>query len=373
MKKDSYKNWIITFLLLIIISGGYVLYRLNHNVPAEKTKSEAAVVLDAQTAHPQDITVSQGFIGRVVAVNSVNLVPYLSGYIESIPVNSGQPVEKGDVLIVLRQDEYKAAYASAYAAVLSSNADLQNAEKQYQRLLKAGNKAVSQTELDNAQTAYLTAQAAAKQAEAAFETARINLNYTLVRAPFDGVLGNIDASVGAFISPSTNNLVRIVQYDPARVAFSVTDKEFLQRENILEDKAVLWLADGSKYPHAGKIVYTENALDQSTNTLVLYAEFANPQQKLIPNAYVKIFLEHVYKQAVVLPKRLLQFKDDGSYAYVVRQGVVELVPVEILAEQEDNYVLKNTFLPEDYIVLQDIDANLLGKKVQTASQKSGEM
>lgn len=363
MKKDTFKNWLIIFLLLVIIGGGWLLY--NHKKqPALQNFKEKEIEVQATQLPPENIMVAQSFIGSVVAVNSVYLVPYLSGYIAEIPVDSGQQVKKGDTVIMLRQEEYKAALDSAYAAVLSGAADLNNAESQYQRLLKAGKKAVSQTELDNAKTAYLTAQANLKQAEANLETAGINLGYTKITAPFDGVLGNINASVGNFISPSTSNLVRIVQYNPARVIFSVTDKEFLQYKNLFADAVKLQLSNGQDYPYKGQIIYTENVLDKASNSLAVYAEFENPHRVLIPNAYVKVLLEHTYKNATLISKDLVQLKDNGYFVYAVQDNTVAQLPVDVEAEKGNDFVVKNTFKTNTWLITQEIEPSLIGQKVK---------
>ena len=366
MEKETLKNWLIVLLSAIILLGGFFLYKQEKHSDIMAAKQQTVNKIEVREFQAQNVLVSQNFIGRVAAVNSVEMMPYLSGYIEEIPADSGQKVKKGDVIIVLRQNEYKAALASAEAAIFSGVADLKNAESQYQRLINAGNKAVSQIELDNAKTAVLTAEAQLKQAKSAYETAKINLNYTLIRAPFDGVLGNINVSVGDFVSPSMNkSLVRIVQYNPARVVFSITDKEFLQRENLFEDKVKVQLSNDDLYPFAGNIIYTENALEKSTNTLTIYAEVKNPDRKLLPNAYVKVYLEHIYKNVVVISKDIVLLKNDGNYVYAVKDGVLSLIPVKILAEKENDFIVQNTFEADEQLVAQNVEANLLGKKVQT--------
>lgn len=373
MKKDTFKNLLILILLLIIAGGGVFLYKHSRQHAEERVKSENLITVATEQPKVRDIVVSKSFIGRVAAVRSVNILPYLSGYIAKIPADSGQKVKKGDILIVLRQEEYKAALTSAYSAVLSGIADLQNAQSQYQRLLKAGAKAVSQTELDNAKTALLTAQAAAETAEANYETAKINLAYTLVKAPFDGVLGNINVAIGDFISPSMSPaLVRIVQYNPARVIFSVTDKEFLQNKDLFADKVKVILSDGETYPFTGKVIYTENALEKSTNTLAVYAEFENPQRLLIPNAYVKVLLEHTYKNVVAVAKNLVQLKDGSNFVYTVQNGTVVLLPVQIEAEKDDVFLLKNNFKVDELLIVQEIDASLTGQKVRVQNQSQKE-
>ena len=373
MKKDTFKNWLIIILLLVIAGGGILFYIHSRPQAVKPEAAEKLISVAAELPKAEDISIAKNFIGRVAAVRSVNILPYLSGYVADIPADSGQQVKRGDVLIVLRQEEYKAAVHSAYAAVLSAAADLQNAQNQYSRLHKAGARAVSQTELDNAKTAVLTAEAAAKQAAANLETSRINLNYTLVKAPFDGVLGNINIAVGDFVTPSMNpSLVRIVQYNPARVIFSVTDKELLQNHDLFADKVRLILSDGKKYPFSGKVIYTENAIEKSTNTLAVYAEFENPDKTLIPNAYVKVLLEHTYKNAVLAAKNLVQMKNNGNFVYAVKDGEVILKPVQILAEDGGSFILKNDFSNGEGLITQDIEPQLLGQKVQIQNQPQKE-
>ncbi len=373
MKKDTFKNWLIIILLLVIAGGGILFYIHSRPQAVKPEAAEKLISVAAELPKAEDISIAKNFIGRVAAVRSVNILPYLSGYVADIPADSGQQVKRGDVLIVLRQEEYKAAVHSAYAAVLSAAADLQNAQNQYSRLHKAGARAVSQTELDNAKTAVLTAEAAAKQAAANLETSRINLNYTLVKAPFDGVLGNINIAIGDFVTPSMNpSLVRIVQYNPARVIFSVTDKELLQNHDLFADKVRLILSDGKKYPFAGKVIYTENAIEKSTNTLAVYAEFENPDKTLIPNAYVKVLLEHTYKNAVLAAKNLVQMKNNGNFVYAVKDGEVILKPVQILAEDGGSFILKNDFSNGESLITQDIEPQLLGQKVQIQNQPQKE-
>lgn len=373
MKKDTFKNWLIIILLLVIAGGGILFYIHSRPQAVKPEAAEKLISVAAELPKAEDISIAKNFIGRVAAVRSVNILPYLSGYVADIPADSGQQVKRGDVLIVLRQEEYKAAVHSAYAAVLSAAADLQNAQNQYSRLHKAGARAVSQTELDNAKTAVLTAEAAAKQAAANLETSSINLNYTLVKAPFDGVLGNINIAVGDFVTPSMNpSLVRIVQYNPARVIFSVTDKELLQNHDLFADKVRLILSDGKKYPFSGKVIYTENAIEKSTNTLAVYAEFENPDKTLIPNAYVKVLLEHTYKNAVLTAKNLVQMKNNGNFVYAVKDGEVILKPVQILAEDGGSFILKNDFSNGESLITQDIEPQLLGQKVQIQNQPQKE-
>lgn len=373
MKKDTFKNLLILILLLIIAGGGIFLYA--HKRPQFIKPVEKRDVLSVSAEFPKlnNVEVTKSFIGRVAAVRSVNILPYLSGYIVQIPADSGQTVKQGDVIVVLKQDEYKTALTSAYAKILSCAADLENAQSQYNRLQKAGNKAVSQTELDNAKTALLNARSAFKQAEAEFETARINLNYTFVRAPFDGVLGNINVAVGDFASPSMSPaLVRIVQYNPSRVIFSVTDKEFLQNRDLFADKVKIILSDGEMYPFSGKVIYTENALEKSTNTLAVYAEFENQNRILVPNAYVKVLLEHSYKNVFLLSKSLVHTKNNGYFVYVLKNKIITEKIIKVITEKDGNYVVENDFSPTEMLITQEVEPYLVGKEAELKQSKAEE-
>ncbi len=364
LNKESVKSWIIVILLIIVAIGAWCVVKPRVSTEALKQRAENFVQVAGIEPTAQNISVSRDYIGRVEAINSVDIVPYLSGYISKITATGGQDVKKDDILIVLRREEHEAAVTSAYAGLLAADADFSNAKVQFDRFTKAGPKAVSATELDNAKTTMQTAAATVKQAEANFQTAQINLDYTLVKAPFDGTLGNIAASVGDFITPSSQNLVKIVQYNPIRVVFSLSDKEFLFNQHLLADKVKLELANGKIYDRLGKITYTANEIEPTTNTLAIYAEFANPDKILVPNAYVKVLLERQYKNVVLLAKNLVQLKEDGSYVYTITNGVITITPVTVITEQGDNYVIENTFAAGDIVITDNLEPNQVGQKAE---------
>lgn len=363
--REHIKGVVVLILVISLAFWEYSEYKRYKN----QAKMPLTVVSAVQAAEPasRDIIVTRSYIGRVEAINDVNIVPYISGYVESINASGGQKVQKDDVLMMIRQDEYKSALMSAYANILAAKADFANAKSQYERMKKAGARAVSQTELDNAQASYLTTQASLKQAEAAFYSAQINFGYTYLRAPFNGVLGNISASVGDFVSPNATGIMRLVQYDPIRVVFSITDKEYLTAAGKINDFAGeevrLLLANGDIFDGSGAVKYTSNQIDEATNSLAVYAEFSNEKQKLMPNAYVKVLLDHPYKDVVLLDKNLLQMKTDGNYVYTVENGILNLNKVILLADYQNQYVLANTFSKGTMLVTEEVDGRLLGQKV----------
>jgi membrane fusion protein (multidrug efflux system) len=364
--KKNIKNFIILIFVVAVAVWGYILYR--HHKEQNPNNIPMVVVSAVQAVEPElkNVSVAYSYIGRVDAVNDAVIVPYISGYITDIKARGGQTVKKDDTLLIIKQDEYRAQVMSSLANVMSAQADAEYAQRQFLRMQKAGPKAVSATELDNAKTDFLTAKATLQQAQAAYYTALINLNYTVLKAPFDGVIGNISPSVGDFISPESGAIMRIVQYNPIRVVFSVTDREFSGNiKNLLptENTVKLLLPDGKEYSETGKVKYTANEVDETTNSVAVYAEFANPDKELMPNAYVKVLWEHQYNDVVLLDKSLVVAKNDGNYAYTVSDGILELSKIDILADKDNSYVLGNTFKSGQMIVAENVDSRLVGQKV----------
>lgn len=145
---------------------------------------------------PRDVSLTQSYIGYVTPIHSVDIVPYINGFLEDIMVDGGQRVERGDNLILIRQNEYKASLEAAEASVLQADATLNNAAVYYRRVKQAGTKVISKTELDNAKASYLSAKAALAQAKANRDLAKVNFDYTIIQAPISGIVGNVDLTRG---------------------------------------------------------------------------------------------------------------------------------------------------------------------------------
>ena len=363
-KKQIFGRVLAVFVLIILLNAGYRAY---HNMHSPYTETAAALPeITAYKPASRQITVSYSYIGRVEAVNMTEIVPFISGYVEEITVKGGAEVKKGDVLAVVKQDEYIAALASAAAELYAANADYYNAEKQYQRMQKAGDKAVSKSQMDSAEATYLSAKGNLEKAKAQQAVAQTNLDYTYLKAPFDGVLGNIDLSLGEYISPASRNLMYLVQYDPIRVVFSVSDKEYLKHLHAAENSRLrirLRLSDGEIYASDGEITYAANAVDAATDSVAIYAEFANPQAKLMPNAYVEVFLERTFDDVVLIAKADVNRHPDGDYIYAISNGILELRKVKILGEYNNQYVVQNDFSADEYLPAEEVDARLSGQRV----------
>lgn len=374
-KRKIIKSIIAAAALIGLIYLGYIIYHHQHLSP--KTDTLQPPQISAVKPQNRTITLTYNYIGRVEAINSTQIVPYISGYVDVIKVKGGENVKKGDVLAVIKQDEYIAALAAATGDLSAAEADLINAKSQYKRMQNAGTSVISQSELDSAKAAYLSAQGALEKATAQKQTAQTNFEYTYLKAPFDGTLGNIALSPGDYISPNSRNLMQLVQFNPIRVVFSVSDKEYLKhfhKDETANLSLRLRLSNGEILPQTGTFKYTANTINQQTDSLAIYTEFINPDNKLIPNAYAEILLEKTYSDVWLIPKSEVLLQPDGDFIYVVNNGVLQTRKVDIIGEYQNQYVAKNDFSANEFWVAEDVDLNLLNQnvaiKTTTSNSKS---
>lgn len=361
-KKDAGRFSVLFFVVLIV--AGYFAWQHYKKMP-ETAEEAVERTVSAAPLIEQEAEVEKNYIGYVTPVHDVSVRPYISGFVDEIRVKGGSEVKAGDVMVIIDQAEYKARLDAAEAAVAQAEASFNNSSVYYQRMQKAGARAVSKTELDNAKASFLSAEAALEQAKAALAEAQVNYDYTVIRATIDGVVGDVPLSKGDYVSPE-NVLLTVIQYNPIRVVFSITDKDYLEeagRPEMFADETLrLKLADGAVYPQAGTFGYVDNQIDKSTNSIAVYADFANPDKRLVANAYVNVLVEKKYR-GMIVRKDLVYIEPDGSYIYVAGANGVVKTAVNILSEYgNNNYILKNTFTPGESIVLDKMGAGDEGHK-----------
>lgn len=361
--QDAERSWYSRILFILIIlalaAGIYMLWPRHADTRTRPAASDG-LVMNVVPLTPQPVTITDTYIGYVTPVQSVDLVPKINGYLDKIWVKGGQDVKAGDNLVMIRQNEYKAQLDAAKAEVTQARADFNNAQIYYERIQKAGAKAISKTEVDNAKAKYLAAQGALAQANANQALAQVNYDYTLLKAPITGTVGNVDLTKGNYVSPASAPLLKIIQYDPIRVVFSITDKAYLDEMRRHPDKLFggekirLRLSNGAMYQQPGRFQFTANEIDRATNSIAVYADFANPNKTLVANAYVDVLVERTIPEAVLVRQNYVTMSADGNFVYTVRDGQLFKTPVEIITAQGPDYVLADTFQPGEYLVVDKV-------------------
>lgn len=358
-KKPSNALRVLLFILivLVVVLGFDALERRKGEQapPKEAETSEKVPVLDVLLIHPEKVTVQKKYIGYVTPIHAVDVLPYINGFVEDVYVQGGQEVREGQVLLTLRQDEYKARLDMARAEVMQAQAGYQNAATYFKRVQEAGPKAIAQADRDKAQAAYLTAQAEVAQAKAGYDEAKVLYDYTVIHAPISGIVGNITLTKGQYVSPAGSPLLNLIQYSPIRVVFSITDKDYLNEvmangpDLIKNEKIKLRLANGELYTPDGVFRFADNALNRPTNSVALYADFKNDERVLLANGYVDVLLEKDY-EGVLVAQNNVDMTPDGNFITIADGTGVRRIPIEIIAPVGRDYLIRDVFKTGDYLV-----------------------
>ena len=371
MQKSTAYKIILSISILLSLSIGYFFLK-NNNEEKKQVPVSDALALKVRPIIPQTATVSKNYIGYVVPINQVDVVAYISGFIDGIYVESGHDIAQNQPLVHIKPDEYIAQKAAAGAAVTQAKAAMKNAKTYYERITKAGDSVVSKTDIDNAEASFLEAKASFEKAGADFLLSEVNLGYTDIRSSISGMSGYIDLSIGDYVAPG-KSLFSIIQYDPIRVVFSISDKDYLDEQNnkapFSDEKIKLKLADNRIYETEGKYVFNDNKMNKATNSIAVYADFSNPQKTLMVDSYVNVIVEKELKDVILIDKKLVALKENGSFVFVVRDDEIKSVKVDILGNDNENYVIRNNFEKGDLLLLEDVGNISSGTKIKTTYSK----
>ena len=264
------------------------------------------------------------YTGTVDSPQRVALVPRVAAELEEVGFLEGDIVTNRQVLYRLDDTRYAAAVKAIEAQIVSTKARLAYAEKNYERLSTLYKKNVSSMdEMDSALADRDAFQATIRQLEANLVTAKDDLTYTEIVSPITGKIGFNNFTVGNYLTPSSGTLATIVQLDPIRIRFSISNRDYLElfgtEANLKKDAVVkLVLADNKPYPEEGRIVFVDNRANRSTDTIQVYAEIANREYRLLPETTVTVNLQKKLSESctAVVPSAVL-YDAQGAYVWVL--------------------------------------------------------
>lgn len=275
--------------------------------------------------------------GRSKAFLEAEVRPQVSGIVTKRSFVEGGNVKQGQSLYQIDSATYKAALVSAEADLARASANLASAKAKaarYQQLVKTN--AISKQEFDEAEAAYKEALASVTVAEAAINTAKINLEYTEVLAPISGRIGKSSVTAGALVTANqSQTLATIQQLDPINVDIAQSSAQLLRLKAKLQQGKLqaadnadvqLVLEDGTVYSRMGKLQFAEVSVDENTGSVILRAEFPNPDGILLPGMYVRAVLNTgTDPQAILVPQKGISRDAKGNAVAMVvnEQGVVE--------------------------------------------------
>ena len=275
----------------------------------------------------RQITETGDYIGRVTAIDKVDVVARVPGFIEERNFVEGQQVKKGDLLFRIEQATYKAAVDQQRATLAKAKATEVNAKLQLERgkeLVK--NQNIPQSTLDQRAADEAAAQASVLEAQAQLEQAEINLGYTEIRSPIDGRIGLAIFTVGNLVQPSSGKLATIVSQDPIYVIFQVSQRNILTyRQRVAQSPEQnahvtihIKLPNGSVYPHPGLTNFLDVQVDPTTDTVAIRAQVPNPEGLLIAGGVVGVTVERgAPRLALMVPQAAVLLDQAGRYVLTV--------------------------------------------------------
>ena len=319
------------------------------------------------TMTPQPLPVVNELPGRVAATRTAEVRPRVGGIVVERIFTQGSVVKAGDVLYKIDPAPYEVRVASAEATLARAEATRQNAQDQLARTEALRERRVTAgVELENATTTLAQAEADVAIANASLQEARLNLGYTDVTAPIDGVVGRALVTEGALVTAQTDILATIQQLDPVYVDVTQSSSQLfaLQRARAAgelmmtspdEAQVELFFDDGSEYPHPGKLLFSEASVDSSTGQITLRAEFPNPDGMLLPGLYVRARLEQAVREnALSIPQMAVQRDTNGqAFVYVMKgEDTVERRDVNLGQTSEDGWLVEEGLKPGDRVVVE---------------------
>ncbi len=358
-KRTMYRY--LKYLLLVFVGvaiGFFVKGKFfSHAGPMGMGGAGQASVL-VKTLEKKPVALGKNFIARVEAINATDVVPQVSGYIDQVLFQDGSFVNEGEVLFIIDQKRYKAAVSSAEATLEKSNAALKQIQSDYNRELALyKDHMLSQADLELAESNLANAKANVKAAKAALDLAKLDLAYTEVKSPIAGYIGKALMTKGNLATAGASKLARVVQMDPIRVVFSITDKERLSgmdqitNQNTRPDIQVA-LPNGQTIEMPEANLFADNEINAQTATMAVYAQTDNKENKLIPGNYVNVTVSmDKFRPIILVPQTAISQDATGQYVMTVTQeGVVVQKYIQIGDVVGNNYVVISGLQEGDRVV-----------------------
>lgn len=348
-------------------------------VSCDKPAPPAAPPPPVTVARPlaQDVETFDEFTGTTEAVESAEIRARVPGFLQSIEFEPSSKVEKGDLLFVIEPAEYEAAVEMAEASLSKAKAEYEEAKWNSDRLEDLFKREVAaEKEVVEARMKLALTKAGVEAADAELTKAQLDLDYTQVRSPIDGMVGRNLVDVGNLVGAGEHTLLANVnRMDPIHAYYEANERlvlEHLAREKqyeSLEDnpnrRAFLGLADEKGYPHEGVLDYVDNTVDPGSGTITLRSAFPNPDGRLFPGLFARIRMPAGRIDGALLVSECALASDQGGrYLLIVSdKNIVEQRPVEVGPAVGQRRVILSGVSADDWVVVNGLQRARPGRKV----------
>ena len=329
----------------------------------------------------QDVNPPLEYVGHMEAVQAVDLRARVEGFLKQVAFKEGSDVHTDELLYSIEQGPYAARVAANKAMVAQAEATLSKSRQYLKRAKTVRSGGISATDLDNAVAEELRAKAQLEQAKANLTTSQINLDYTSISAPISGRIGHTEYTKGNLVNAASGVLSRIVQLDPIRVVYSISENDLAAIQMTLHDVGQnkenpkltprLKLADGTIIEAGGQIDFVDNQVDPATGTIAVRALFSNPDHTLLPGQYVTVMVSRSAPMMMpVVPQAAVLVNKQGHYVMMVdKENKAVARPVIVGAVVGNMQAVESGLNAGDTIIVQGIQKVRPGQTVQFAPGK----
>lgn len=361
-----------TFAFMRHLLGAFVIVLCAGTAAFPQQSPTAVMAVGTVAAERKAVARSGVFVGRVEAVQRVEVRARVTGYLEEVLFKEGDPIKEGTPLYRIEKGLFQAAVMAAEAAVERSKAAKILTEVQLQRakeLLDRNSGTV--VARDQALAADQQAEAEIMANEANLATAKINLGYTNIVSPIAGKIGKTNITKGNVVDPNSGVLTVIVSQDPMYVSFPISQRDYLAaREkgaNVDRIKARIRFSDGTTYGEVGEINFVDVSVSRSTDTILIRATYANPKGALIDGQLVQVILESgSAEEKVLVPQAALIADQAGTYIFVVENGKAVVKRIKIGAEVGADVIIEQGLNGGEQVIVQGLQGVRPGAPVQAA-------
>jgi membrane fusion protein (multidrug efflux system) len=342
--------------------------------PSYAQQNAPAIPVGTVIAEKQPISKTLDFVGRVQAINRVDIRARVKGYLEAVLFKEGDLVKEGDPLYRIEKGLFESAVEEAQGALEKSKSQYELAAKTRKRQEELFSKSVTaEQKLDEAIAFEGSQKGEILTNEANLKTAQINLGYTDIIAPITGKIGRTALTKGNVVSPESGVLTTIVSQDPMYVVFPVSQREFLQAAesgrptDVKNIKARIRFSDGSVYDQVGEINFVDVTVDQATDTVTVRATISNPKGRLIDGQLVRVNLESgTPEEKVMIPQAALIADQEGVYVFVVEDGKAVVKRVKPGGESGTNVVIESGLSAGAQVIVEGLQGVRAGAAVRAS-------
>lgn len=338
------------------------------------------IQVNVVTAIQNDVPLFEEFVAQVYGKSDVDIRARVEGWVTSVNFKEGSVIKKGDLLYTIDDIEYKNNLDKQASEVTRAQTELTRAESELSRVRPLTElNALSQKDLENAVAQYEGAKAHVAAMRSTLDNAKVELGYTRVTAPFEGIIGISNVRVGDYVSRAggTSVLTTISSVDGVRVRFQISEREYLRIAQLSKEELAsarknveLILADGTIYSEKGEVDFANREIDPKTGTLTIEASFPNPTGLLRPGLFVKTrVLLNTATAAVLIPQRaVFQLQNLNQVFIVTDSSTLKATTIETGQKVGDAWIIKNGLKAGDRVAIVGSAGLTANAKIEVVDQ-----